>query len=273
MGTRLWASEYGGLVRAHFAVICDQDPVPRVPKGLGYKRVGERIVLDRAGNLMVRPSPLETAMWNCNGGYVRDHLLSQYRASLASIVKAQFGDAALRGGRAGARALARALDLDATLLVVGCDLEALEDARSRPLLREVAERVVRRAKPGPLLSRLPLPGRAGGGGGGICCGLTCAPPGNALPGGDEVVAPWHSDSARAVKKETVDVSDGDLGGPAPEVAVVPGHDERDEVLGAAPTQGEDLANEAGTAVLVERDGVTVPVSTLASPGASKQEAL
>ena len=107
----------------------------------------------------------------------------------------------------------------------------------------------------------------------ITAAVHCAPPGNALPGGDEVVAPWHSDSARAVKKETTDVSDGDLDGPAPEIAVVPGHDERDEVLGAAPAQGEDLANEAGTAVLVERDGVTVPVSTFASPDASKQEAL
>lgn len=222
------------MIRDHFAVICDQDPVPRVPKGFGYKRVGERIVIDRAGNLMVRPSPLEKVMWNCNGGYVTDHLLSQYRASLAAIIKSQFGSAALQGGLAGAQDLARALDLDAALVIVNCDVDSLRDPKSRPILQEIAARIGSR----PVLSQLRLPTDVRS----WLCGLTCAPPGSALPQTAPSCPDLSLDQDEMVRKLPTSV-DG-----TPDVPV---NKDELEVAGAAPSNSLQLANEAGTAVIVE----------------------
>ena len=46
------------IVPDHFAVINGQDPVSRVPKGY-YKRVGNRIIIDNLGDIIVRPTYLE----------------------------------------------------------------------------------------------------------------------------------------------------------------------------------------------------------------------
>ncbi|KAL6785647.1 hypothetical protein ACKKBF_B01095 [Auxenochlorella protothecoides x Auxenochlorella symbiontica] len=172
VGTRSWANEYNTLIRDHFAIICDQDPVPRVPKGFSYKRVGERVVCDLRGNLMIRPSPLESSMWNYKGGYIVDHLLTQHRLAFASIIKAQFGHAALKGGMQGVEALAKTLDLDAVLLAKNCDLESLRDPGSKPVPLEVAARM---AQP-PLYNTL------------LGCIMCSATAGQATAEGEEVVA-------------------------------------------------------------------------------------
>ena len=58
VGNRAFAHEYNGLISAHFAVINDQDPVARVPKG-DYKQVGDRVIIDGSGDIVVRPTYLE----------------------------------------------------------------------------------------------------------------------------------------------------------------------------------------------------------------------
>ena len=58
VGNRPFAYEYNKLVPDHFAVINGQDPVSRVPKGY-YKRVGNRIIIDNLGDIIVRPTYLE----------------------------------------------------------------------------------------------------------------------------------------------------------------------------------------------------------------------
>lgn len=75
------------------------------------------------------------------GGYIVDHLLTQHRLAFASIIKAQFGHAALKGGMQGVEALAKTLDLDAVLLAKNCDLESLRDPGSKPVPLEVAARM------------------------------------------------------------------------------------------------------------------------------------
>ncbi|RMZ52406.1 hypothetical protein APUTEX25_000681 [Auxenochlorella protothecoides] len=184
VGTRSWANEYNTLIRDHFAIICDQDPVPRVPKGFSYKRVGERVVCDLRGNLMIRPSPLESSMWNYKGGYIVDHLLTQHRLAFASIIKAQFGHAALKGGMQGVEALAKTLDLDAVLLAKNCDLESLRDPGSKPVPLEVAARMAQVTAGGaprggtrpPLYNTL------------LGCIMCSATAGQAAAEGEEVVA-------------------------------------------------------------------------------------
>ena len=60
------------------------------------------------------------------------------------IIRSQFTSRRLRGGSAGAAALAKALDLNVALLASNMDLEALQDPESEPITEEEEER--RRAK-------------------------------------------------------------------------------------------------------------------------------
>ena len=39
-----------------------QDPVPRIPQGLDYKRCGERVKINPMGDIIVRPSYFEMAL-------------------------------------------------------------------------------------------------------------------------------------------------------------------------------------------------------------------
>lgn len=89
-----------------------------------------------------------------------DHFAGQYRISLASIIKAQFGKAALHGGLEGAEALAGQLDCNAALLTTNCDLDSLRDPDKEPVPLEV---VARRAKVRPWDPRSGVgEGRGGG---------------------------------------------------------------------------------------------------------------
>ena len=58
VGNRAFAWKYNETVEEHFAVINGQDPVPQVPKG-SYKRVGDRVIVDNVGDIIVRPNYLE----------------------------------------------------------------------------------------------------------------------------------------------------------------------------------------------------------------------
>lgn len=79
---------------------------------------------------------------------------------MASIIKAQFGKAALHGGLEGAEALAGQLDCNAALLTTNCDLDSLRDPEKEPVPLEV---VARRAKVRPWDPRSGVgEGRGGG---------------------------------------------------------------------------------------------------------------
>lgn len=58
VGNRAFAIEYNSKVEEHFSVINGQDPVAQVPKG-SYKRVGDRVIIDDVGDIIVRPNYLE----------------------------------------------------------------------------------------------------------------------------------------------------------------------------------------------------------------------
>ena len=66
VGNCAFALESNDLVTEHFAVINDQDPVARVPKG-SYKRVGDRVIVNDMGDIIVRPGFLEMQVINHAG--------------------------------------------------------------------------------------------------------------------------------------------------------------------------------------------------------------
>jgi len=66
VGNKAFAYEYNTLVNNHFGLINGQDPVARQPKGR-YKRVGDRVLLDNLGDIIVRPTYLEMHLINQMG--------------------------------------------------------------------------------------------------------------------------------------------------------------------------------------------------------------
>ncbi|GAB4822203.1 hypothetical protein N2152v2_009249 [Parachlorella kessleri] len=138
VGNRAFAAEYDALVKDHWSVICDQDPVPRVPK-TRYKRSGSRVVVNGKGDLIVRPTFLESSILN-GTGVVGDHLLERYRAAFASVLKAQFTSKRLPEGERGVVDLSKQVDLGRVLMCENLDLASLRDAASRPITLEAAQR-------------------------------------------------------------------------------------------------------------------------------------
>lgn len=67
---------------------------------------------------------------------VGHHFLESYRTALSAIVKTQFGPRRLSDGEEGAVALAAALDLNATLVSQGLDIDSLRDPNSKPITVE-----------------------------------------------------------------------------------------------------------------------------------------
>ena len=63
VGNPAFVYEYNKLVDEHFSVVSGQDPVSRQPKG-NYKRVGDRVLLDKLGNVIFRPTYLEMHLMN-----------------------------------------------------------------------------------------------------------------------------------------------------------------------------------------------------------------
>jgi hypothetical protein len=63
-------------------------------------------------------------------------MLDCYRLCLAVVIKQQFGQLALRGGREGAEQLAACLDLGTALQCVGMGLEALRSSETEVMTLE-----------------------------------------------------------------------------------------------------------------------------------------
>ena len=86
----------------------DQDIVARGGKMFFlYKRAGHRVLINKLGDLIIRPNPLEASMRlvPCSGS-VQQHLLTSYLQSLLSVLLAQFSQKRLTGGSKGVLALA-----------------------------------------------------------------------------------------------------------------------------------------------------------------------
>ena len=72
-------------------IINDQDLVTRILKLAGlYKRHGQRVVVNRRGDMIVRPTLFETSMQQTiRGGTVADHQTVAYQEALVSVVTRQ----------------------------------------------------------------------------------------------------------------------------------------------------------------------------------------
>lgn len=138
VGNRAFAVDYNNQIKNHFCIVHDQDPVVRFPKGK-YKRVGCRVVVNRSGDLIVRPTYLEVHLLNGNG-VLRDHFIEGYRKSFMFIIKSQFTKKAMAGGKYGAACLASYVDLSKALMGSNLTLTDLEDSNTFPMTDEEIER-------------------------------------------------------------------------------------------------------------------------------------
>ncbi len=74
----------------------DDDAVCKAGKfGVLYKHCGNRVIINTAGDMIVRPSFLEMAVRGRYRASVAQHLLSSYHASFKAVMKAQVGTAAV----------------------------------------------------------------------------------------------------------------------------------------------------------------------------------
>lgn len=73
-----------------------------------YKRGGHRVLINKLGDLIVRPSALESSirLVPCSGS-VQQHLLTSYLQSLLAVLLAQFSNKKMKGGMAGVVQLAK----------------------------------------------------------------------------------------------------------------------------------------------------------------------
>ena len=72
--------------------LADQDLVAQSPKCLLlYKRTSHRVIINRLGDLLVRPRPIEASLrTRAFSGSLQQHLLASYAQSIASILVSQF---------------------------------------------------------------------------------------------------------------------------------------------------------------------------------------
>ncbi|KAL0050037.1 hypothetical protein WJX82_003243 [Trebouxia sp. C0006] len=109
-GNHAFAREYNAMVPDSWSVINDQDVVTREGKMLFlYKRPGQRVILNAAGHMMVRPTHMEVSVQKSVGGQsVRHHMLTNYMHAILSVVLAQFTGLGFLDGMEGVIKLAEA---------------------------------------------------------------------------------------------------------------------------------------------------------------------
>ena len=89
--------------------LADQDVVARGGKfWVLYKRGGHRVLINKRGDLVVRPNPMEASvsLVTCFGS-VQHHLLTTYLQSLLAVLLSQFSTKQMKGGMQGVLRLAR----------------------------------------------------------------------------------------------------------------------------------------------------------------------
>ncbi|GBF87966.1 hypothetical protein Rsub_00678 [Raphidocelis subcapitata] len=172
-GNHAFARDYARTVPDTWHVINDQDVVPRGGKFWAlYKRNGHRAIVNRAGDLIVRPTPFESSLVQAPlGSNPLHHLLAGYQASLTAVALGQL-DARKRlpGGPAGLVELARACPIVVESMFRHGD--------ARALIRWLGGRIVfavRSRRPAPaaelaLAGLARAPGGVGWAGGGAGAG-------------------------------------------------------------------------------------------------------
>ena len=85
-----------------------------------YKRGGHRVLINRRGDLVVRPNPMEASvsLVTCFDS-VQHHLLTTYLQSLLAVLLSQFSTKQMKGGMQGVLRLAKlSLPLRVSLLLL-----------------------------------------------------------------------------------------------------------------------------------------------------------
>ena len=96
VGNHSWVKLYNQTVPSTWQIINEDDTITRAGKLFFlYKHVSNRVLINRRGDLIVRPSFSEYSIRRSPGGSIKDHLLSRYRQSLSTIVNAQFSGKSL----------------------------------------------------------------------------------------------------------------------------------------------------------------------------------
>jgi hypothetical protein len=145
VGNKPFAYEYNSKMPNHWGVVCGKDPIAQIPKGFLYKRCGERVVLHRNGDIIVRPSFLEKEVTFGASNTPSDHLLMRYRSAICGIIKAQFSSLNLPGGYEGVLELLKRMDLNEMLLHQNMSLKALADPAVKPISFESMKEITREA--------------------------------------------------------------------------------------------------------------------------------
>ncbi|BDA45990.1 probable lipase [Coccomyxa sp. Obi] len=125
-GNHAFAREYEALVPETWHVINDTDIVPRMGKFVRlYKRPGARVIVDRKGSIVVRPSALELHL-RPSSSSVKAHYLKSYQGAIGEVLRSQFSPLkAFIDGRRGALTLADDPHVFSYLCSTGVDLVAL----------------------------------------------------------------------------------------------------------------------------------------------------
>ena len=92
VGNHAWARLYNSKLPDTWQIINSDDVVTRAGKfWFLFKHVGHRVLLNRRGDLLVRPSFVEYSIRRSPGGSVKDHLLTSYQRAVVAVLVAQFG--------------------------------------------------------------------------------------------------------------------------------------------------------------------------------------
>jgi Lipase (class 3) len=128
VGNHAWAREYNSKISETWQLINSDDVVTRAGKFfILFKHVGHRVLLNRRGDLVVRPSFVEYSLRRSPGGSVKDHYLSSYERAVVAVLAAQFGRKSFDpGSKEGARALAHSAGRVKLLDRAGLSLEDVE---------------------------------------------------------------------------------------------------------------------------------------------------
>ncbi|KAL4431078.1 hypothetical protein ABPG75_006334 [Micractinium tetrahymenae] len=118
-GNRTFAGLYDRTVPDTWCLINNEDVVTKAGKfWFLYARCGHRVLLNRLGDVLVRPNYVETAI-RVGGASVRDHLLTSYQKAIVSVVAAQFGQKSLSMGREGVLSLTQRRGMQHVLQAAG----------------------------------------------------------------------------------------------------------------------------------------------------------
>ncbi|GAB4817725.1 hypothetical protein N2152v2_004771 [Parachlorella kessleri] len=132
-GNHAFARLYNEALPDTWHVINNDDVVTRGGKFLIlYKRAGHRVLINRRGDMVVRPSFVEASIRQGvpGGGSVRDHLLTSYQKAMVAVVQAQFGMKSFQDGKDGVLSLAAEQGTRAALKVAGLAVDELNDLAS-----------------------------------------------------------------------------------------------------------------------------------------------